>query len=151
MEPHKALVAPADAGCILVRDEEDARRAFTLFSEYTEVTETDPVERYALFDHGLEMSRRFRGLKVWTILKARGAEGIGRVIAQDIELRKHLDRRVAADPRLESLGSELSIPCFRYVPDPAAPDDGVDAVNRPSVRTLVDEGRCYLSPAPPPG
>lgn len=146
LDPHKWLFAPADAGCILVRDEEAARRAFTLFSEYTEVTETDPVERYALFDHGLEMSRRFRGLKVWTILKARGVEGIGRAIAHDIELRKHLDRRVATEPRLESLGSELSISCFRYVPDPEAPEDVVDAVNRTIVRTLVEEGRCYMSP-----
>ena len=44
------------------------------------------------------------------------------------------------------MGSELSISCFRYVPDPTAPDEVVDAVNRTIVRTLVEEGRCYMSP-----
>ena len=69
------------------------------------------------------MSRRFRGLKVWTILKARGVEGLRGAITHDIALRRHLDRRVADHPRLESLGSELSI-----------------------LETLVSEGRCYMSP-----
>ena len=146
LDPHKWLFAPTDAGCILVRDDEDARRAFTLFSEYTEVTQTDPIERYALFDRGLEMSRRFRGLKVWTILKARGVEGLRGAISHDIALRKHLDRRIADHPRLESLGSELSLSCFRYVPEHAASPEAVDAVNREILETLVQEGRCYMSP-----
>ncbi len=144
--PDKWLFAPGDAGCILIRDDEDAKRAFTLFSEYTEITQTDPIERYALFDRGLEMSRRFRGLKVWTILKARGVEGLRGAISHDIALRKHLDQRIADHPRLESLGSELSISCFRYVPEEATSDEDINAVNRTIVETLVREGRCYMSP-----
>ena len=146
LDPHKWLFAPTDAGCILIRDDEDAKRAFTLFSEYTEITQTDPIERYALFDRGLEMSRRFRGLKVWTILKARGVEGLRGAITHDIALRRHLDRRVADHPRLESLGSELSIACFRYVPERAESEEAVDEVNRKILETLVSEGRCYMSP-----
>jgi aromatic-L-amino-acid decarboxylase len=151
LDPHKWLFAPVDAGCILIRDDRDAERAFTLFSEYTEITQTDPIERYALFDRGLEMSRRFRGLKVWTILKGRGVEGLRGAISHDIALRKHLDQRVADDPRLESLGSELSIACFRYVPEQnqsgtAEDEETIAAVNRRILETLVSEGRCYMSP-----
>jgi glutamate/tyrosine decarboxylase-like PLP-dependent enzyme len=151
LDPHKWLFAPVDAGCILIRDDRDAERAFTLFSEYTEITQTDPIERYALFDRGLEMSRRFRGLKVWTILKGRGVEGLRGAISHDIALRKHLDQRVADDPRLESLGSELSIACFRYVPEQnqggtAEDEEAIAAVNRRILETLVSEGRCYMSP-----
>ena len=151
LDPHKWLFAPADAGCILVRNDEDARRAFTLFSEYTEITQTDPIERYALFDRGLEMSRRFRGLKVWTILKARGVEGLRGAISHDIALRKHLDQRIADHPCLESLGSELSITCFRYVPEESASEEAtseevIDELNRKILETLVREGRCYMSP-----
>ena len=146
LDPHKWLFAPTDAGCILIRDDEDAKRAFTLFSEYTEITHTDPIERYALFDRGLEMSRRFRGLKVWTILKARGVEGLRGAITHDIALRRHLDRRIADHPRLESLGSELSIACFRYVPEHAANEKTIDEINRKILETLVHEGRCYMSP-----
>ncbi len=146
LDPHKWLFAPADVGCILIRNDEHARRAFTLFSEYTEITQTDPIERYALFDRGLEMSRRFRGLKVWTILKARGVEGLRGAISHDIALRIHLDQRIADHPRLESLGSELSISCFRYLPEGATDGETVDAANRTIIETLVREGRCYMSP-----
>ena len=152
LDPHKWLVAPADAGCALVRDEEAARQAFTLASEYTTVTQTDPIERYAFFDHGLEMSRRFRGLKVWTILKARGLGRIRAAIQHDIDLRRRLDERIDAEPRLESLGSELSIACFRYLPEGVDqiddPDtvDGVNQANRTILETLVREGHFYMSP-----
>jgi glutamate/tyrosine decarboxylase-like PLP-dependent enzyme len=79
-------------------------------------------------------------------LKGRGVEGLRGAISHDIALRRHLDQRIADDPRLESLGSELSIACFRYVPEQAASEEAVDAVNRRILETLVKEGRCYMSP-----
>lgn len=154
LDPHKWLFAPADAGCVLVRDDETARRAFMLASEYTEVAQTDPVERYAFFDHGFEMSRRFRGLKVWAILKTRGTAGLRSAIGHDIALRRYLDERIAAEPRLEALASELSIACFRYRPagmsgERAAGETSreiLNEINRSILETLVEEGGCYLSP-----
>jgi len=144
LDPHKWLFAPPDAGCILVRDDAALRRAFMLHSEYTTVTETDPIERYAFFDRGLEMSRRFRGLKIWMILKYRGVDAIADVIARNIATRAYLDSRIAAEPRLESLGSELSIACFRYLPEDAAVD--ADVLNRRIIERILDEAECYMSP-----
>jgi aromatic-L-amino-acid/L-tryptophan decarboxylase len=150
LDPHKWLFAPPDAGCILLRDDESARRAFMLHSEYTAVSETGPIEGYAFFDHGLEMSRRFRGLKIWMILKSRGTSAIAGVIARDIALRRHLDGRIASDPRLEALGSELSISCFRYV---GAAGTGarvtaaaLEELNAAILDRLNREGDLYMSP-----
>jgi glutamate/tyrosine decarboxylase-like PLP-dependent enzyme len=146
LDPHKWLFVPCDAGCVLVRDEAATRRAFDASSEYIAVTQTDPIERFALFDHGLEMSRRFRGLKVWTVLKGRGADALAAAIQRDVDLRRQLDARVAADPRLEPLGSELSISCFRYRPAGIDEEAAIGRVNRTIVETLVAGGRCYMSP-----
>lgn len=145
LDPHKWLFVPCDAGCVLVREAAATRRAFSLYSEYTAVTETDAIEQFALFDHGLEMSRRFRGLKVWTVLKARGADRIAAAIQHDIDLRARLDARVASEPRLEALGSELSIACFRYRPAGPAGSD-LDGVNQRILANLVRGGRSYMSP-----
>jgi glutamate/tyrosine decarboxylase-like PLP-dependent enzyme len=145
LDPHKWLFVPCDAGCVLVRDAEATRRAFSHYSEYTAVTETDAIEQFALFDHGLEMSRRFRGLKVWTVLKARGADRIAAAIQHDIDLRARLDARVAVEPRLEALGSELSIACFRYCPAAPAGSD-VNGLNQRILANLVRDGRSYMSP-----
>jgi len=145
LDPHKWMFAPADAGCILVRDDADEVRAFAEFSEYTAVQQTDDVERYAAFDHGIEMSRRFRALKVWMILKVRGADAVRDAIARDIALRERLDARIAAEPRLEPLGSELSISCFRYRRQ-GADDATTDALNRRIVERIIAGGHAYISP-----
>jgi glutamate/tyrosine decarboxylase-like PLP-dependent enzyme len=91
------------------------------------------------------MSRRFRGLKVWAILKARGRRGIRAAIAHDIALREHLDRRIEEEPHLEALGSDLSISCFRFRPDDRSEDE-LTALNRLILETVVREGRAYMSP-----
>lgn len=149
LDPHKWLFAPVDAGCILVRDEGAELQAFRLTTEYTAVSQTNEIERYAAFDRGIEMTRRFRGLKVWMLLAARGVDAIAEVIAGNIGLREQLDARVAAEPRLEALGSELSISCFRYVPeadDPATREAQANEVNRLIVDRLIADGGAYMSP-----
>lgn len=145
LDPHKWLFAPVDVGCLLVRDEDWNHQAFAWESEYTKVTQTDSIERFAFFDQGIEMTRRFRGLKVWSILKARGADGITAAIDHDIDLRTALDARVEAEPDLESLGSELSISCFRFRP-PDLSDAETDELNRTILETIVREGAAYMSP-----
>jgi aromatic-L-amino-acid/L-tryptophan decarboxylase len=146
LDPHKWLFVPADTGCILIRDEAASCRAFSIASEYTAVTQTDPIEQYALFDHGLELSRRFRGLKVWTILRIRGLDKIRQAITHDIELNRYLYDRIQAHPHLEPMGSELSISCFRFIPNEKSTPVELNAINRRIVETIIEEGRCYMSP-----
>jgi glutamate/tyrosine decarboxylase-like PLP-dependent enzyme len=146
LDPHKWLFAPVDVGCLLLRDEEWSREVFGWESEYTKITQTDPIERFAFFDHGLEMTRRFRSLKVWSILKARGADGIVGMIERDIRLREELDARVELEPDLQSLGSELSISCFRYRAPSARTELEIDTSNRQILETIVREGSAYMSP-----
>jgi len=146
LDPHKWLFAPADVGCLLLRDEASSRTLFSWDTEYTAITQTDPIERFAFFDHGLEMTRRFRSLKVWSILKARGADAIVETIRRDIELRQALDDRIAREPHLEHLGSELSISCFRFQPSSAQTEGAVDELNQHILETIVREGSAYMSP-----
>ena len=146
LDPHKWLFAPVDVGCLLLRNEALSREVFGWESEYTKVTQTDPIERFAFFDHGLEMTRRFRSLKVWSILKARGADAVVEMIDRDIRLREELDARVEQEPELESLGSELSISCFRFRSLSPQTEREVDESNRRVLEILVGEGSAYMSP-----
>ena len=146
MDPHKWLYAPLDAGCVLLRNAAALERAFDLDSEYIAVSQTDPVERYAFFNHGAELSRRFRALKVWMILKARGADRLAAEISHNIALRRRLDERLAGHPDLETMGSELSISCFRYRPAGWRDGEALNELNRRILETLVAEGSFYMSP-----
>lgn len=146
LDPHKWLFAPLDVGCVLLRDAEASRQAFSHQSEYVAVQQTDPYESFAFFDHGPELSRRFRALKVWMILKARGTDALAAAIEKNIDLRRYLDSRIAEDSQLEVLGSNLSISCFRFLPDSYTPEETLDTLNRHILETLAREGSLFMSP-----
>ncbi|MGH8271879.1 MAG: pyridoxal phosphate-dependent decarboxylase family protein, partial [Gammaproteobacteria bacterium] len=116
LDPHKWLYAPLDIGALLVRDPARLRAAYAESSEYIAVTETAPLEDYAFWDYGMELSRRFRALKLWIMFKLRGVDVYRRAIADNIAVREYLDRRIHAEEELELLASDLSISCFRYRP-----------------------------------
>ena len=67
-------------------------------------------------DFGLQNSRGFRALKVWTALRQAGREAYLKMIGDDIRLAQHLYSLMSAHPELEALSCELSIVTFRYVP-----------------------------------
>ncbi|MFQ5491924.1 MAG: hypothetical protein ACE5GE_14495, partial [Phycisphaerae bacterium] len=95
---------------------------------------------------GLELSRRFRALKVWMILKIRGTDALAGAIQRNIDLRRYLDQRIAAEPDLEPLGSELSIACFRFRPPQVQPDMDLNDLNRRILESVIPKGRVFMSP-----
>lgn len=145
LDPHKWLYAPLDVACYLVRHPDRARRGFEQQAEYAAVRETDPVQRHAFFDYSLELSRRFRALKVWMSLKVHGADALARAIAANIDARRHLDDLVASSDRLEGLGSDLSICCFRYRAN-GLDEDQLNALNGRLLERLLAEGSFLISP-----
>jgi aromatic-L-amino-acid/L-tryptophan decarboxylase len=78
LDPHKWLYLPVDVGCVIYRDPEIARTAFAHEAEYTRMFGEEADEAFVCWDYGPELSRRFRALKVWMLLKGvgLGAEGI---------------------------------------------------------------------------
>jgi len=145
LDPHKWLYAPLDAGCLLVRDGAAARAAYSRTAAYIAVSQTAPEENHAFWDYGLELSRRFRALKIWFLFKLHGVDAIARSIDANIDVRRHLDRLIDAEPKLEPLGSELSISCFRYR-RPGLDATALDRVNRRILEDLLAGGGALLSP-----
>lgn len=143
LDPHKWLYAPLDVGCLLTRHPELSARTFSTDADYVHVEQSEELERFAFFDHGLELSRRFRALKLWMMLQLVGLDRITERIAEDVALRQHLDDRVLREESLESLGSELSICCFRHRP---VDRRGADALNRAILDELNGSGHFLLSP-----
>ena len=75
LDPHKWLFAPVDAGCLLVRDAAALQRAFSTGAGYIDVIADRDMSEFAYWDHSPELSRRFRALKIWFLLKVHGARG----------------------------------------------------------------------------
>jgi aromatic-L-amino-acid decarboxylase len=115
-DAHKWLQAPYGVGCVLFRDEQAHRSAFTSNPEYLARSERGTAGGAPWFaDYGLELSREFRALKVWFTLRHFGFERLGSSIARSCELATALGERVAADAGLELLAPvTLNVVCFRY-------------------------------------
>ena len=118
LDPHKWLYAPVDCGCLILREPERARAAFSGTEEgYIKVFEREEDEAFAFWDYGVELSRPFRALKVWAMLCYYGARRITDCIAEDCALAEHLAALVRAADDFELLAPvTLGICCFRYVP-----------------------------------
>jgi aromatic-L-amino-acid/L-tryptophan decarboxylase len=155
LDPHKWLYLPADCGCLIYRDPQRVRGAFTLDADYTRVLESEPAEAFAFWDYGPELSRRFRALKVWMTLAYAGARAIGDAIESNIDCARYGADLVGASADLELMAPvELSIICFRYLPErlrgrPRTPEEEreVDGLNQQIMHTMQRGAGSYVSNA----
>ena len=114
--PHKWLFAPTDAGCLLVRDAAPLRRAFSTGAGYIDVIADRDMSEFAYWDHSPELSRRFRALKIWFLLKVHGARAIQAAIDDNIAVAQHLAQVIKESDDFELVApAPLSIVCFRLL------------------------------------
>jgi aromatic-L-amino-acid decarboxylase len=118
LDPHKWLYTPLDCGCLLLREPQLARAAWRQIegSEYIKIFEESDAESFAFFEYGTELSRRFRALKLWLLLRYYGVPRLAAAIADDSALAAYMAERLEQAEDFELLAPvELSICCFRYV------------------------------------
>lgn len=143
---HKWLYMPYDVGCVLVRDAEAHRRPFSTHASYL----SKASRGAAPTDHepgslSPELSREFRGLKVWMLLQEHGVDKYTRLIEQNVEQAKYLAGLVHRHPELELLAPvPLNIVCLRYAGEnrgrKAPAGEGLDDLNRELLIRLQERG-----------
>jgi aromatic-L-amino-acid decarboxylase len=141
---HKWMYMPYEIGCVLVRDEQIHRRAFSLTPAYLEsvgdgrgLTGGDLPW---LTDLGYQLSREFRALKAWMSLKEHGLHKYERLIRQNIEQAQYLAELVTTADELELAAPvPLNVVCFRYAPAGLRELD-LDALNKGILVELQESG-----------
>lgn len=115
---HKWFYMPFEAGCLLIQRPDEHRAAFSLRPVYLATGEQGLGQGGATFaDHGIELSRGFRALKIWMSIKADGIDKFARLIQQNIDQAQYLADQISAAPNLELMAPvSLNVVCFRYNP-----------------------------------
>ena len=115
---HKWFYVNYEVGCVLIKDATKHRAAYAQAASYLTAHERglpagpDPIANY-----GMELSRGFKALKVWTSLKEHGVKKYARLILQNIAQAYYLGELVQNHPHLELLTPvTLNIVCYRYNP-----------------------------------
>ena len=148
LDPHKWLYQPLDCGCLLYRDVGSAQSTFTYTGNYAKQLSSDPVEGFAFFEESIELSRRFRALKVWLSLRYHGLNAFRAAIQQDLDHAQHLAAAIEDSQSLELFGPvELSAVCFRHLLNGDASEETRNRFNLALLKHIVARGKVYLSNA----
>jgi glutamate/tyrosine decarboxylase-like PLP-dependent enzyme len=149
LDPHKWLYQPLDCGCLLYRDRSLARRTFSFTGDYAKPVQEHPVESFAFFEQSVELSRRFRALKLWLSLRYHGLANFRAQIENDLACAKLLASLIQKSEDLDLLAPvPLSAVCFRYVAQSASLSNSqLDELNLRILTEVLRRGRVYFSNA----
>ena len=118
-DPHKGMFLPYGTGCLLVKDGLALHRAHHLAAEYLQdLTGGETHVSWSPSELGPELSRDFRGLRLWLPLMLHGARAFRDALAEKLALADHfvagLDALVAGGARIEIVARpQLSLVAFR--------------------------------------
>ncbi|HEV8269112.1 MAG TPA: aminotransferase class I/II-fold pyridoxal phosphate-dependent enzyme, partial [Thermoanaerobaculia bacterium] len=100
LDPHKGFFLPYGTGSLLVRDADALRRAHALHAEYLPpLPEADDFVDYSQISP--ELSRDFRGLRVWLPLKRHGAAAFRKALDEKLDLTAFACEGIRAIPGIE--------------------------------------------------
>ncbi|HEY2358419.1 MAG TPA: aminotransferase class V-fold PLP-dependent enzyme [Phenylobacterium sp.] len=141
LDPHKTLFLPYGTGAVLVRDGAHLLHSFSASADYIENILDQPAD-LSPADMSPELTRHFRGLRLWLPLQLAGVAAFRAALSEKLLLARYFRRRLSAFPGFE-VGPEpdLSVVVFRY----RAESDDADAINTELQRRLQRDGRTFIS------
>ncbi len=150
-DPHKGLFLPYGTGCLLVRQGEHLRRAHQLDADYLQDLETSDTERVpSPADYGPELSRDFRGLRLWLPLMLHGVAPFRAALQEKLELAEYFHRalltRIGQGAPLEIVAApQLSAVAFRLRRNPGEKNAAYNARNARLQDEINSRDRVFLS------
>jgi glutamate/tyrosine decarboxylase-like PLP-dependent enzyme len=141
IDPHKGLFLPFGSGALVVKDRASLLAAHTQSADYMQDALRGAVE-HSSADLSPELSRPFRGLRLWLALKLHGLAPFRAALEEKLLLARHFHERLATIPGFEvGPPPDLSIVTYRYVPK----SGDADAFNRSLVEAMKADGRVFVS------
>ena len=144
LDPHKSLFVPYGVGSLLVRDGGALQRAHSASADYLPPLQDEP-DLVDFCEISLELSREFRGLKVWLPLKRYGILPYRDALQEKFELtdwitarlREIDDVEIVAEPQLTILAWRLNLPELS--------DEELDQLNQRLIERINARRRVYLT------
>lgn len=145
MNLHKWFLTNFDCSCLWVKDRSPLLAALTTNPEYLRNKQSEANAVVDFKDWQIPLSRRFRALKLWMVLRMHGSDFLQTYLRSHCEQAKHFETLVRADSRFELMSQRIfSLVCFRV--KPAAGDKGNGyTLNKKLVEALNTGGDIMLT------
>ncbi len=139
LDPHKGLFLPYGSGIVLVKKLKHLLDANRYNANYMQ--DALNADRHSPADLSPELSKHFRGMRMWLPLKLYGVGVFSEYLNEKLQLARYLYGQ------LQKLGfnvlcePELSVVVFRYEVGPG----GHDTLNKAILEALLKDGRVFIS------
>jgi aromatic-L-amino-acid/L-tryptophan decarboxylase len=138
INPHKWMFTNFDCDVFYVADRNALIQTLSVLPEYlrNRATESGVVIDYR--DWQIPLGRRFRGLKLWFVIRHYGLEGLQHHVRQHVALAQQFAEWVRQDDRFElAAPAPLNLVCFRH--------KAGDNANQTLLERLNGSGDLYLT------
>jgi aromatic-L-amino-acid decarboxylase len=141
--PHKWMFTNFDCSAYFVKDANSLIKTFEVLPEYLKTRTRGKVNDYR--DWGVPLGRRFRAMKLWSVIRSYGVEGLREKVKEHIRIASRLSEMILAENDFEILAPViLSVVCFRYKPA-GYTESQINQINEKLNHMLNDSGKIYLT------
>ena len=145
INPHKWLGAAFDCTLYFMRDPEHLVRVMGTNPSYLQSAADNRVKNYR--DWGIPLGRRFRALKLWTLIRQQGVTGLQARLRRDLANAQWLAEQVGVRPNWQLLAPvPLQTVCLRHTPS-GLEGEALDKHTLAWVDRVNRSGGAYLTPA----
>jgi len=138
MNPNKWMLVNFDCSTMWVRDRFKLTQALVVDPLYLQHNYSDKSIDYRHW--GIPLSRRFRSLKLWFVIRSHGVEGLRRYIRSHVRLAQRFGSFVEANDKFELMNEvKLGLVCFRL--------KGTNELNQKLLTNINASGKLHMVPA----
>ncbi|UAB82408.1 aminotransferase class V-fold PLP-dependent enzyme [Marixanthomonas sp. SCSIO 43207] len=139
LDPHKGLFMPYGSGMVLIKDIHHLLKANNYSANYMQ----DAVKEshYSPADLSPELSKHFRGLRMWLPLKLYGPEVFSNYLEEKLKLTSYLHKKllelgftIVCEPALTIIAFRYNFNCLNN-----------DLLNTALLNYILDDGRIFIS------
>jgi len=141
MDPHKTLFLPYGTGALLVKNGAKLYASQNWDAAYMQDA-PDNMEELSPAELSPELTKHFRGLRLWLPLKLFGLAPFRAALSEKIQLARYFHENIQLIDGFE-VGPypDLSVVTYRYLPGRG----DVDAFNERLIKKIQQDGRIFIS------
>ena len=140
MDPHKGLFLPYGLGVVLIKDRKKLQQAHYYQANYMQDT-LSSIDELSPADLSPELTKHFRGLRLWLPLKLQGTKPFEAALEEKILLARYFHKEIQKLGFEVGPEPELSVVTYRYVPKTG----DAELFNKRLVEEIHKDGRVFIS------
>ncbi|KAI3845485.1 hypothetical protein MKX03_023420 [Papaver bracteatum] len=157
LNAHKWFFTTLDCCCLWVKDSDSLVKALSTSPEYLKNKATDSKQVIDYKDWQVALSRRFRSMKLWLVLRSYGVANLRTFLRSHVKMAKHFQGLIGMDNRFEIVVPRtFAMVCFRLKPTAIFKQKIVDTdyieaqtneVNAKLLESVNASGKIYMTHA----